>query len=80
MIKLILDLLKNFTRYIGIFYYDYKCTILYRRIHPQYNKKYNDTKEQNEGKPDIPSEFLANVSTTQAQHDVVKLCLHAMFE
>lgn len=37
-------------------------------------------KEQNEGKPDIPSEFLANVSTTQAQHDVVKLCLHAMFE
>ena len=60
--------------------YDYKCTILYRRIHPQYNKKWNDMKEQNEGKPDIPSEFLANVSTTQAQHDVVKLCLHSMFE
>jgi len=32
------------------------------------------------GKPDVPSEFLANVFTTQAQHDVVKLCLHAMLE
>ena len=61
--------------------YDCKCTILYRRINPYfYLKNANKRKNKMKGKPDVPSEFLANVSTTQAQHDVVKLCLHAMFK
>ena len=60
---------------------DYKCTTLFRWINQNFNKKnIMIRKYKIKGKPDVPSEFLANVSTTQAQHDVVKLCLHAMFE